>query len=243
MTRSPSRKQPGAMRVARPVLAAYRADEAHSADVQRAYLRFSWTRRQVPRRLPLARWPVAGFVIGVSVASAASLLPMAKRNTATPSESANVVAGPAAHQPAKRAARADGREPKQPPLVADTSSSERASAEAPAPASASAYKSSVAAPRPSALASAPPSAHASDWQRAAAALRNGNLADAEAALENLEHSEDPLDRQAAELARAQLLVRVGRGAEARRTLEHLAREGGSPVIRSQAASSLRALSD
>jgi hypothetical protein len=229
------------MRVARPILSAYRADEAHSADVQRAYLRFSWARRQVPRRLPLARWLVAGFVIGVSVASAASLLPMAKRYTATPSESANVVPGLAAHHPAKRAARAEGREPKPPPLVAETSSSERSITEVPSPAFT--HKSSAAAPRSSALASAPPSAHASDWQRAAAALRNGNLADAEAALENLEQSEDPLDRQAAELARAQLLVRVGRGAEARRTLEHLAREGGSPVIRSQAASSLRALSD
>jgi hypothetical protein len=82
----------------------------------------------------------------------------------------------------------------------------------------------------------------SDWQRAAIALRAGELGAAEAALEKLENSASPLDRQAAELARAQLLVKRGMRAEATPALQRLAREGSSEVIRSQAASVLRGMS-
>jgi predicted Zn-dependent protease len=101
----------------------------------------------------------------------------------------------------------------------------------------------AAAQRAPALASAASAASASDWQRAAAALREGDLAAAEAALSKLEQSDSVRDRQAAELARAQLLVRRGRVAEAIPTLQRLAREGGTPVIRSQAASMLQTLLD
>ena len=79
---------------------------------------------------------------------------------------------------------------------------------------------------------------ASKWQRAAEALRAGDLPTAEATLAELENSPSLHDRQAAELARAQLLVRAGRAGEAIPTLQRLAREGDSPVIRAQAATLL-----
>ncbi len=73
------------------------------------------------------------------------------------------------------------------------------------------------------------------WARVAQALRDHDSAKAERALAELARSGDQKTRDAAELARAQLLVAEGRGARARATLERLATAGATPAIQSRAA--------
>jgi len=230
-----SRNSADADRVRQSVIDAHRADQAHSADIQRAYLRFSWARRRPPRRLPGLRWLVAGVAIGVGVASAATLIPALKGSSLPPAESAHSAATVARRPPVRHGAvgtaRAQATVAEPIPELPTP-----APVESPAP-PVSAPPLSPARPR----ASATPAPSQSDWQRAAGALRSGDLAEAEAALSSLEKSGRLLDRQAAELARAQLLVGQGRQNEALGSLQRLAREGGSPVIRSQAASTLRDL--
>jgi len=232
------------IRVRSALVEAHRADQGDPADIQRAYLRFSWARRKAPAKLPLLRWLVAGVAIGVGVASAASLAPKLGSRSAAPLESASVSHGGARHHPLGSTAR--GGNSKEPGPSAEAAGSPAR------PLTELSARSGIAAPgfraqRAPALSSAASTASASApenaWERAAVALRNGDLAAAEAALANLEQSDNLLDRQAAELARAQLLVKRGRAAEARSTLQRLARDGGSALIRSQAASTLRSLGD
>ena len=234
------------VRVRSSVVDAHRAEHADPADIQRAYLRFSWARRKAPARLPGLRWLVAGVAIGLGVASAATLVPKLGIRPAMPSESPKVSVAIATQQPARGRARSSGV--KEEPALEEPALEEALPVSSAQPPAALRLPSAVAAPNVAAQRSPAPakaelSTSASDWQRAAGALRDGDLAAAEAALAKLEKSDSALDRQAAELARAQLLVRRGRGAEAKSTLQRLAHEGGSEVIRSQAASTLQTLGD
>jgi len=49
------------LRIRPSVIEAHRAQGADPADIQRAYLRFSWARRKAPRRMPVVRWVLAGW--------------------------------------------------------------------------------------------------------------------------------------------------------------------------------------
>lgn len=235
MTRSDSEL----IRVRSSVVLAHRANDAAPADIQRAYLRFSWARRKAPGRLLLVRWLLAGVAIGVGVASAASLAPRLGTRSAAPIESAKFVDEIVKQAKVRVAAR--GGVAGEEPSFADAIPAPSAQPPAASPAASAGYTPRVAVQRAAASPSRALTTSASDWERAAAALRSGDISAAEAALANLEKSDNVLDRQAAELAQAQLLVRRGRAAEAASTLQRLVREGGSAVIRSQAASTLRTL--
>lgn len=228
-------------RVQPSVLDAYHANVASPADVQRAYLRFAWARRKAPARFVVVRWLLAGVAIGLGVASAATLLPPPRAvHSAAPAESTEKRAANAKRHAPVRAAqnRVTDEEPTR-VEAAPASSMPLAAPQSPRPSS---HLLNAAPPRLSVPASAASTA-SSDWQIAAAALRSGDLSTAEAALAKLEQSDSLRDREAAELARAQLLVSSGRTAEATITLHRLARDGHSPVIRSQAASMLQNLTD
>jgi hypothetical protein len=228
------------VRLRSSVVEAHRARHAAAADIQRAYLRFSWGRRTAPRRLLLVRWVLAGVAIGFGVASAATIMQPPKIKRAPPADSANVASEAAKRARAGKSIRNAPVEDPPSVLAPTEASSERQPV--PIAVAGSALHSLPHAPAP-ALPSAARRATASDWQRAAAALRGGDLPTAEAALAELESSDSSRDRQAAELARAQVLVRRGRVAEAVPTLQRLAREGNSPVIRTQAATLLKSLSE
>jgi len=229
MTRRPAEP----MRVHSSLIEAHRAHGADPADIQRAYLRFSWARRRAPRHLPVVRWLLAGVAVGIGVASAATLIQLRKTAELAPIESAQAVAATAKHRRVGFGGRSTAAE-QAPAVAAPVAAASEHPPLSPRPSSST----SGAEPHPAALPSASSRPGASEWQRAAEALRGGDLRTAEAALAELENSQSLHDRQAAELARAQLLVRRGRAREALPTLQRLAREGDSPVIRSQAATLL-----
>ena len=222
----------------RPTLvAAFQADEPAAADVQRAYLRFSWTRRKVPPRFhaPVLRWLVAGVAIGLGLASAATLVPVARVSLrdVSPAHSSDVVAA----SPKRSWTRSDPHSVVLPPAVVSApvaigdSLPRGAPAVVPQSVRAEAVRSASRVPR----------SPQSDWEIAAQALRAGNLSLAENALLKLEQSDDAPEREAADLARAQLLASSDRRLEAVAILERLSREGHSDLIRSQATSVLRRL--
>ena len=226
-------------RVRPSVIDAHRADQAHPADIQRAYLRFTWARRKAPPKLSVVRWLAAGAAIGFGVASAATLLPPPRTHSAKPAESAAVSAASSKRRANGLTGRSSASHEEPAPVELPPASSEQPpAARLPRASSSTPAGNAQRSPAPS---SGESTASASDWQRAAAALRSGDLSAAEAALAKISQSDLVRDRQAAELARAQLLARSGRVAEATPTMERLAREGSSPLIRAQAASALQSL--
>jgi hypothetical protein len=72
------------------------------------------------------------------------------------------------------------------------------------------------------------------WQRAADALRRQDDREASRALGELGHSPDPLTRDSAALAEAQLDARAGRWSRALPALQRLATAGATPLIRRRA---------
>jgi hypothetical protein len=94
-----------------------------------------------------------------------------------------------------------------------------------------------------AVAVLPPASSASvaTWERAAKALEARDWRGADQALDDLDSNGDAHTRDAAALARAQLWITQGRGAEARATLERLAERGHTPLIRRRAAALLKEL--
>jgi hypothetical protein len=103
----------------------------------------------------------------------------------------------------------------------------------------------TAPPAPQAVSQEPPSRTdgpaPSPWVVAAAAMRSGDYGAAEAAFNQLARSPDPSTRDAARLARAQVLVARGRVAEARPELRDLSIDGATPLVRKRAAEALDAL--
>jgi hypothetical protein len=73
------------------------------------------------------------------------------------------------------------------------------------------------------------------WKRAAEGLRDGDLTRADVALGELVRSGSSDEREAAQLARAQVLLRQGQSEEAERLLRSLQSSARSPLVRSQAA--------
>jgi hypothetical protein len=72
------------------------------------------------------------------------------------------------------------------------------------------------------------------WARAAAALREDDFESADRAFNELTHATDPMTRDAARLARAQLWMSRGRESEVRPVLEQLAQSGATPLVRRRA---------
>ena len=233
---------PERLRVRPSVLDAHRANRADPGDIQRAYLRFAWARRKTAPRLSVLRWLLAGVAIGFGVASAATLVPPPQVRSVTPNAGPDLQAAIVKHPPVARRRRTsvDREEP-----AATTPSAAPVTSAPGAPAPPFASLPSRAAAGSLGVAGRPPlpsvlePSSASDWQRAAAALRGGDIQSADAALARLEQSESLRDRQAAELARAQLLMSRGRIAEATPKLQRLAREADSSVVRAQATSMLQ----
>jgi hypothetical protein len=79
------------------------------------------------------------------------------------------------------------------------------------------------------------------WLEAASAMRAGDLERADIAFGELARSSDPHTRDAARLSRAQLWIVRGRGDDARRELEELARTGATAQLREAAAAALDSL--
>jgi hypothetical protein len=79
---------------------------------------------------------------------------------------------------------------------------------------------------------------AGSWEAVAAALRAGDQAEAESALNRLAAIDDARTRDAARLARAQLWLAHGRRAPAREELEDLAATGATTTIRARAREAL-----
>jgi hypothetical protein len=73
------------------------------------------------------------------------------------------------------------------------------------------------------------------WAIVASALEHGDKPKADRALRELSSSGDPLTRDAAELARAQIWIADGNGESFRTTLVRLSQYGQSPLIRRRAA--------
>jgi hypothetical protein len=241
---------------------AWRSQLATQEEVQRAYLRLSWSKRQhAPARV--VAWLVAGAALGVAVSSAASgTLRRAIVDSFTspaPSPTPSSAPDAAAKRKLRGPALAGHTPPSSeiapvqpsgsPPLqVADPAARlPLPSAEAPAvrasPQGGSVRRASDepeatpavgTAPPPSPVA-APVTAPSGVWERVARELRSGDLAQAERSLTELQNSGRAEDRDAAELVRGQILFARGRTAEATRVLSLLTVTARSEHIRERAA--------
>lgn len=80
-----------------------------------------------------------------------------------------------------------------------------------------------------------------EWLEAASAMRVGDLERADVAFGELARSRDAHTRDAARLSRAQLWIVRGRGDDARRELDDLARAGATTQLREAAAAALDGL--
>jgi hypothetical protein len=104
----------------------------------------------------------------------------------------------------------------------------------------------VGASHSSGVVAAPPPVVVGDavdgrWAKVAEALSANDFRSADGALAELGRSADATTRDAAELARAQLRVAHGGGEPLRPSLERLAREGSTPLVRRRAAELLGVL--
>lgn len=225
----------------RALVEAWQADVASPAELRRGYGRF--TRRPAARRglLRLASGLALGLVLGVGLAQAASV---AHSRWVTTREVA-------ARQTAKRAspARAPRRAlqivPQPPlPLMPEPSATPVPPEPSATPVASGAFSSlpparslpatvdgSSRLPSPSNSSSAPYVQQ--QWQQAAAALRANDFTRAQSALLKVERSSGGSERDAARLARAQLLASHGHTAEALTLLNDLSVHAQSSVVRDQ----------
>lgn len=210
------------------VVTAFRADEPDASTLQRAYVRFSWTRRRSTPPLRLLRWVALGILVGLGGASAATLLPHRLVSGEHPVPVVSVRARAQRHAPL-RAERAVAPSPSAP----DAHSTARSIASAP-------LSAPPAAPQP-AVAKEPESSNG-EWARVAQALRASDFEGARAALSRLKRSANTREREAAELAEAQLLVKAGDRTSPRSTLVRLSRDALSPLVRAQANALLNEVS-
>jgi hypothetical protein len=213
----------------RALFEAWRADKATTAELRHGYARFLRGRSSA-RGLPRAvRWLIAGLVVGLGVAQAAPLTPWRWLGITRGIEVRSAQPASAASARARRSGPGLSRaaDPDPVPSAAEAPSS----AEPPkAPATPPAIPAPAIPTTPAARA-----AHVREqWQRAASALRVSNFAQAHQAFLELEHSTSGGERDAARLARAQLLSSHGRGSEARPLLEDLASHAESSTVRSKA---------
>ena len=208
----------------RSVVEAWHAAKPSERELQQSYSRF--LRRRAPRRpaLTFIRWLLAGALLGAGLAQAATSSPW-RVWSAT-----EVVRAAPSHGPLRAPARALSLAP-QPSLPTLPEPEARLVSPTAAP------------PAPAKVVSSPPLAPAASaasfhiqeqWRMAAEGLRNGNALQAERALLDLEQTARGGEREAAQLARAQLLSRSGRSGEARGLARALEESASSVVVRDKA---------
>jgi hypothetical protein len=201
----------------RPLVDAWQADVPSTAELRRGYARY--IRKRPKRAVPaLARWIITGLVLGVGLAQAATRVPKHWFGSRQPT----VLAPTPARTPSKQPRRSEE-------ATAATSSE---------PVTAAVERARTASPAvPAAL---PSATHAQrkmvqeQWQRAAAAMRAKDVAAAQSALLDVELHTLGAERDAARIARAQLLVSSGRRAEALSLAAELAATATSSAVREKA---------
>ena len=202
----------------RPLVDAWQADVPSTGELRRGYARFM---RKRPKRAvtALARWIITGLVLGGGLAQAATLVPkhwlgsheqvaLAPKPPSTPAE-----------QP-RRVGEATLVAPREPATAVPVERARTASPALPAalPSVAQAQRTMVQ----------------EQWQRAAAAMRAKDVAGAQSALLDVELHTTGAERDAARIARAQLLASSGRRAEALSLAVELAATATSIAVREKA---------
>lgn len=213
--------------VPRELSQAWRADRASIAEVRRSYARFVEKQRSRRRPVRFALWVVIGTLLGVGLAQAATHAPWRWLGMGS-----NVTRSPQRFTPADEALPTRRAAAESPAAVAWQTAPVASEPDV-------ASVSSHAAPlRGVAAASAAPVVEMTpiqaQWQRASLALRAGDFANAHQALLEIERSAPGGERDAARLARAQLLSSHGRAAEATSLLLALEQGAQSQLVRRKA---------
>jgi hypothetical protein len=211
--------------VARSLVDAWHTDTPSPAELRRGYARFTRVQPTQSALVRLASGLALGLVLGVGMAQGASMVPWQRwlgpqevtvQSTAKPAAPAPAVYGgntPLAPQPDLPVA----------PLPP--------AAPAPVPRAQPATDSAPRLALPSSASAIPYVQQ--QWQQAAAALRANDFKRAQAALLEVERSVSGGERDAARLARAQLLSSHGHTAEALQLLGDLQAHAQSSVVRDQ----------
>lgn len=198
----------------RSLVSAWQADAPSPAELRRGYARLGRSSRRAgaPR---MAVWLLGGLVLGISLAQAATSSRWPWQGAQEPTLS------PAAPAPTR------------PPPEARPAPPQSATPPLEAPSAAVAARSAPAAPQTATAAG--PTRHVQEqWRRTAAALRVDDFAEAQAALLEIERSTGGAERDAARLARAQLLSSHNRSAEALPLLRDLAAQAPAGSVRDKA---------
>jgi hypothetical protein len=217
------------MVVPRALVEAWRADGPAPAELRRSYSRFVRSHRAKRSAPRLLYWVAVGSLLGAGLAQAAtafdwkSWLGQGAQETLQPSR-------PAPQPERAPAALAPSGAPSIPDQPAEVP--EEAAARSPA--------ATPPRARPAPSSSPPEQVVHEQWQRAARALREQDAARAEQALLEIEAGASAGEREAAQLARAQLLSSHGRHSEATALLRELAQHGQSELVRSKARGLLAA---
>ena len=188
---------------------AWRAGKPSAGELRRGYSRY--LRRRAPQRkgFGIARWVLAGLVLGAGLAQAASVTPWQRwfgqnQLVLPPAPLPDAAPAPQRQPAPSRVAKTEVTPPQSSaPVVVSPPT-----AAMPASAAAAARAASAAAP------SAASFRVQEQWRLAAEGLRSGDFNGAHQALLELERTTSGGERDAARLARAQLLSSHGRGAEA-----------------------------
>jgi hypothetical protein len=220
-----SSPQPEGPVVSKALAEAWQRSIPGDAEVARAYARFlaRRARPRLPARL-VVLWLVTGMLMGMGTLYAAGAVPRSLFGASAPPR---VAAAPVASAPTARAAAAS-RASAMPSAVQSTPAT---------PGAAASSARSVAARELVRQA-----ATAESWQRVAQGLRESDLGASDEALLKLSRQGSSADRETAKLVRAQVLMRVGRAAEARALLVELSDGATLATTRSKAAFLLSQLS-
>jgi len=213
-----------------------REDQPSDHELSIAYRRFTRLPRRRSTALVVACWVIAGLVMGLGVAFGSEAIVEQLRPT-LPAQQVS----PSAVAPRARPAAAPHA-----PLTSAENPPETATVEPAAPLvelKAPRTPTSVS-PKASAVSGGErPPADSAVWAKAAAGLRNDDIAETQAALATLEHASSAADREAARLIRAQLMLHQGDASGARALLQDLADHAESAAVRSKARSLLTAASN
>ena len=214
---------------------AWRAGKPSAGELQRGYARY--LRRRAPQRkaFGFARWVLGGLVLGAGLAQAASMTPWPRWF------GQNQVVLP--HAPSK--APPATAQPREPAHVVEVSPAPSSMPAVEISATPSTPVTAPAAPQLSGAAAArsitvPAGSSAAafriqeQWRLAAEGLRSGNFNQAHQALLELERTTGGGERDAARLARAQLLSSHGRAAEALTLSRELEARASSSLVRDKA---------
>jgi hypothetical protein len=213
--------------VPRELSQAWRADRASLAEVRRSYARFVEKQRSPRRPVRFALWVVIGTLLGVGLAQAATHAPWRWLGPG-----ANVTLSPQRFTPAEEAPPTRRAAVESPAALASHGAVVASEPDVPS------VPPPAAPLRGAAVASAAPVVEMTpiqaQWQRASLALRAGDFANAHQALLEIERSAPGGERDAARLARAQLLSSHGRAAEATSLLLALEQAAQSQLVRRKA---------